>query len=60
VRGYTNTTTQVALSGPWDPVQNNNGPMKLLDAVSRTDNFQDLPQCEFLGYSINYFVNGGE
>ncbi|GAB7345152.1 hypothetical protein MBLNU457_3541t2 [Dothideomycetes sp. NU457] len=59
VLGYTNTTRQVALSGPWEEVQNNNGPMKLLDTVSLTDNFQDIPQCEFLGYSINYFVNGG-
>jgi len=33
--------------------------MKLIDVTSKTDNFQDIPQCEYLGYSINYYVNGG-
>ena len=59
VRGYTNTTAGVAASGPWEAVQGNDGPMKLLDVVSRTDNFQDIPQCEWLNYSVNYYVNGG-
>ncbi|KAJ9626287.1 hypothetical protein H2203_003919 [Taxawa tesnikishii (nom. ined.)] len=45
VRGYTNTTSA--------------GPMKLLDFVSVTSTFQDLPQCAFLNYSINYYINGG-
>lgn len=59
IRGYTNTTKGVQASGPWEPVAGAQGPMKLLDFVSRTDEFQDLPQCAFLNYSIGYYVNGG-
>jgi len=43
-RGYTNTTAAVQQSGPWEPVSSDEGPMKLLDFVSVTTNFQDLPQ----------------
>ena len=59
VRGYSNTTAGVAASGPWLPVANDQGPMKLLDAISRSDVFQDLPQCAFLNYSTSYYVDGG-
>ncbi|KAK3043976.1 hypothetical protein LTS18_002514, partial [Coniosporium uncinatum] len=44
VRGYTNTTAGVQQSGPWEPVSSDKGPMKLLDFVSVTAEFQDLPQ----------------
>ncbi|CAD0093555.1 unnamed protein product, partial [Aureobasidium mustum] len=43
VRGYTNTTQGVKESGPWQPVANDQGPMKLLDFPSLTADFQDLP-----------------
>lgn len=59
IRGYTNTTAGVAASGPWEPVSSDTGPMKLLDVVSKTATFQDLPQCAFLNYSINYYLEGG-
>jgi hypothetical protein len=59
VRGYTNTTLGVQQSGPWKPVSNEQGPMKLLDFPSVTANFQDLPQCAFLKYPITYYVEGG-
>ncbi|KAG9950961.1 carboxylesterase family protein-like protein, partial [Aureobasidium melanogenum] len=59
VRGYTNTTQGVKESGPWQPVANAKGPMKLLDFPSLTADFQDLPQCAFLNYSINYYIDGG-
>jgi hypothetical protein len=47
VRGYTNTTQGVKQSGPWLPVANEQGPMKLLDFPSVTADFQDLPQVSF-------------
>ncbi|KAH0363543.1 hypothetical protein KCU65_g7378, partial [Aureobasidium melanogenum] len=59
VRGYTNTTQGIKESGPWQPVANAQGPMKLLDFPSLTADFQDLPQCAFLNYSINYYIDGG-
>ncbi|KAH0281186.1 carboxylesterase family protein-like protein, partial [Aureobasidium melanogenum] len=59
VRGYTNTTQGVKESGPWQPVANAKGPMKLLDFPSLTADFQDLPQCAFLNYSISYYIDGG-
>ncbi|KAI4742692.1 carboxylesterase family protein-like protein [Aureobasidium sp. EXF-12298] len=59
VRGYTNTTQGVKQSGPWLPVANDQGPMKLLDFPSVTADFQDLPQCAFLKYPISYYINGG-
>ncbi|KEQ70814.1 alpha/beta-hydrolase [Aureobasidium namibiae CBS 147.97] len=59
VRGYTNTTQGVKQSGPWLPVANDQGPMKLLDFPSVTSDFQDLPQCAFLKYPISYYIDGG-
>ena len=59
VRGYTDEIAAVAASGPWEPVTTADGPLKLLDATSITAPFQDQPQCDFLGYGIKYYVNGG-
>jgi hypothetical protein len=47
VLGYTNTTQGVKQSGPWLPVANAQGPMKLLDFPSVTADFQDLPQVSY-------------
>ncbi|KAF2157472.1 carboxylesterase family protein-like protein [Myriangium duriaei CBS 260.36] len=58
-RNYQSVLQGVQASGPWEPVANANGPMKLLDVVSRTANFQDLQQCKFLNYSISYYLDGG-
>ena len=32
--------------------------MKLLDYVSQTANFQDVPQCAWLNISIDYYKAG--
>ncbi|KAK2036809.1 carboxylesterase family protein [Colletotrichum somersetense] len=59
VRGYTDTSSGVAASGPWEPVSGLDGPIKRLDVVSKTDTFQDVEQCSFLNYSVSYYIDGG-
>ncbi|KAI9749687.1 MAG: hypothetical protein M4579_006777 [Chaenotheca gracillima] len=56
VRDYTKTLQAIQKTGPWDAVKNDHGPMRLLDYPSIAADFQDLPQCAFLNYSINYFL----
>lgn len=58
-RGYTRELAAVEASGSWEAVSGAEGPIKLLDATSRTAPFQDPEQCSFLGYGIQYYVNGG-
>ncbi|MCJ1291316.1 hypothetical protein MMC34_002859 [Xylographa carneopallida] len=58
-RQYDITIKGIAASGPWNPVTNAQGQMKLLDFPSLSSNFQDLPQCAFLNYSIKYYLAGG-
>jgi carboxylesterase type B len=59
VRGYTKTLEAVQETGPWEQVKSEEGPIKLLDYPSVTSPFLDLPQCKFLNYSIEYYLNGG-
>ncbi len=47
-RGYNITIKGTQLSGPWDPVQGKNGPVKLLDWPSYSSGFVDVPQCTWL------------
>ena len=58
-RDYSITIKGINAGGPWNPVVNAQGSMKLLDYPSLTSNFQDLPQCAFLNYSISYYLDGG-
>jgi carboxylesterase type B len=57
VLGYTQAAQAAKMSEVWLPVTSENGPMKLLDFVSTTAEFQDIPQCAFLGYSTNYYAD---
>jgi len=52
VRGYTNTTTGVQQSGPWERVSSDKGPIKLLEFVSVTAEFQDLPQVSWCKHLV--------
>jgi len=58
-RQYDITIKGIDASGPWNPVTNAQGQMKLLDFPSLSSDFQDLPQCAFLNYSISYYLTGG-
>ncbi len=57
VRGYTNTTQGVKVSGPWSEVSSKTGSTKNLDWPAPTVEFPDLPQCAFLNYSIGYYLD---
>ncbi|KAI9684853.1 MAG: hypothetical protein M1822_005501 [Bathelium mastoideum] len=59
VRGYSNSLQGVKAGGPWMPVDSATGPTKSLDWPSLTVEFPDLPQCAFLNYSLNYYLEGG-
>lgn len=56
IRGYTTTISAVEKTGPWNAVANDQGPIERLDYPSTPSSFIDLPQCAFLNYSINYFL----
>ncbi|KAK0278701.1 hypothetical protein LTR35_008965 [Friedmanniomyces endolithicus] len=58
-RGYQTVIDGQRASGPWDPVQGLQGPVKLLDWPSTTSGFVDVPQCAFLNYSLTYYLDGG-
>ncbi|KAK5690139.1 hypothetical protein LTR17_026038 [Elasticomyces elasticus] len=58
-RGYQTVIEGQRASGPWDPVQGMQGPVKLLDWPSISSDFIDKPQCAFLNYSLTYYIDGG-
>jgi hypothetical protein len=55
-RGYQKSYDAIMKTGPWEQVQNSYGPIRLLDYPSTRAEFQDLAQCAWLNYSINYFT----
>jgi len=52
-RGYTSTLQLTKKSGTWQPVENDQGPIKVFDYLAYTEPFQELAQCAFLGYPIS-------
>jgi len=52
---YVAAATQVA--GTWNQVASATGPIMHLDAQSSLTPFVDLPQCAFLSYPIDYYLN---
>ncbi|KAL2865864.1 putative carboxylesterase [Aspergillus lucknowensis] len=59
-RGYTATMEAVSAFDTWEPVRNASGPIHVLDFPSETAPFQDLEQCEFLGWPITHFVDADD
>ncbi|KAH9947522.1 carboxylesterase from carbohydrate esterase [Amylocystis lapponica] len=58
VRGYTTTATQLALEEPWLPVTQktlDTTPLRTLQWGSFQGALAERPQCEFLGYPLDYF-----
>ncbi|KAH1435339.1 hypothetical protein KXX32_008856 [Aspergillus fumigatus] len=55
-RGYKQTLDAVNNFDRWEPVSHSEGPLQLLDYPSVKAPFQDLAQCEFLGYPITYYL----
>lgn len=58
-RGYTTTLQLIKKQGPWGKVSSATGPIKVFQDMAYTEPFQDLAQCAFLGYPIDYYLNGG-
>jgi hypothetical protein len=59
VRGYTETLNAIQVSGAWEKVDSSAGPIRHFDYPGFSSDFTDLPQCAFLNYSINYYLEGG-
>lgn len=57
VRGYTKVIQNVQSTGPWNPITNAEGSIKLIDFPAVSAGFQDLEQCQFLNYSISYYLD---
>jgi len=58
-RKYSKTQEATQKTGPWKPVQGEEGPIRLLDYPSVASKFVDVPQCAFLNYSLSYYLDGG-
>lgn len=56
-RGYTKSLQAVEQTGPWNPIQGTQGPIRLLDYPSVSAPFQDVPQCTWLNYTLSYYLD---
>lgn len=57
-RGYGDTLKAVVEYGPWERVDGPWGSIHKLGYPSTAAGFQDLEQCEWLGYPISYYLDG--
>ena len=55
-RSYQKTLEAVQATGPWEKVQGEDGPIKYLDYPARTGDFVDKPQCAWLNYSLDFYL----
>ena len=56
VRGYDKPLQAIEETGPWEKISSVNGPIRLLDWPAVASDFIDKPQCAWLNYSINFFL----
>ncbi|KIP12137.1 hypothetical protein PHLGIDRAFT_113924 [Phlebiopsis gigantea 11061_1 CR5-6] len=57
-RGFTTSATIFAKQSRWEPVTKssvNGQALHILQFPSKMDGFRELPQCDFLGFSLNHF-----
>jgi hypothetical protein len=57
-RGYTTSASAFANESKWEPVTKSNlngSPLRILEVPSKMDGFRELPQCDFLGFSLDHF-----
>ena len=59
-RGYHHTISAIYETGPWLEVRSQMGPIQRLDYPSHQGPFQDLAQCEWLNYPIDYYLHQSE
>jgi len=59
-RGYDKVIEGVKKFGQWGQVTAATGKeIRLLDWPSKSAGFQDVPQCDWLGYPLDYYLKGG-
>jgi hypothetical protein len=58
-RGYSKTIENVMKTGPWEEVNDENGPIRRMNYPATASPFIDVPQCAFLNYSLSYYLDGG-
>jgi carboxylesterase type B len=56
-RSYERTVEAVRSTGMWEAVRGREGPIKELDWPARTRGFIDVVQCQWLNYSLSYYVD---
>jgi carboxylesterase type B len=62
-RGYDKIIEGVKTYGQWgqiDATRKTGDEIRLLDWPSKSAPFQDVPQCDWLGYPLDYYLNGGK
>jgi len=59
VRGYAGTSEAVRETGRWEQVGGKAGPIRHLDWPGKEGMFVDTAQCEWLGYGLDYYFDGG-
>jgi hypothetical protein len=59
-RGYTTVIQGTQEAGPWNEISSEEGPIQHLDWPGFSAPFKEVPQCAFLNYSINYFLEAGQ
>lgn len=60
VRGYDNLLQAQRQYGLWEQVDSPTGPIRYFDWPSTAAPFTDLDQCSWLGYPIEYYLEGGK
>jgi hypothetical protein len=58
-RGYVEEANAVRESGRWEAVSGSMGPGMRLDARSRLEGLEDEERCQWLGYGVGYYLEGG-
>ncbi|CAN9398663.1 unnamed protein product [Alternaria alternata] len=62
VRGYDKVIEGVKKYGQWgqvDATRKTGAEIRLLDWPSKSAGFQDVEQCDWLGYPLDYYLKGG-
>jgi len=60
VRGYDDILQAVRQTGRWEQVKSSDGPIRYFDWPCTADPFTDTAQCRWLGYPIEYYLEGGK
>lgn len=59
IRGYANTTSEIATSGPWNHLTAESQTLRQLQWPSRQDSFSLKERCVALGLPLDYFLQPG-